>query len=165
MLFIIVLLIVVWLAISGDFSLANFGFGAIISLVLVALAERTMPSQIARNAAASRGQRLRRLYKITRLLAFFVKELFVASFTVLLTVLFPAQRLRPGVIAIPLDVTTDAQITLLGNLITLTPGTLTLDVSTDKTVIFVHSIYVKDPDSFRREIKDGFEQRILEVTT
>ena len=75
----------------------------------------------------------------------------------------PQQRMRPAIVAIPLDVRRDFEITLLANLITLTPGTLSLDVSSDKRVLYVHSMYVDDIDAFRREIKNGFERRVKEL--
>jgi multicomponent Na+:H+ antiporter subunit E len=73
--------------------------------------------------------------------------------------------MRPGVVAIPLDVQTDAEITLLANLITLTPGTLSLDVSTDRRVLYIHVMYIDNDDveAVRRKIKEGFERRVLEV--
>ena len=58
---------------------------------------------------------------------------------------------------------TDDEITILSNLITLTPGTLSLDVSEDKKVLYIHAMYVEDVDRFRRELKDGLERRLLEV--
>ena len=58
----------------------------------------------------------------------------------------------------------DFEISFLANLITLTPGTLSLDVSDDKQVLYVHSMYVKDRDEFIWSIKNGFEKRILQIT-
>jgi multicomponent Na+:H+ antiporter subunit E len=72
-------------------------------------------------------------------------------------------KMRPVVIAIPLEVTSEAAITMLGNLITLTPGTLTLDVSSDHSTMYVHAMDVADVDAFREGIKNGFERRILEL--
>jgi multicomponent Na+:H+ antiporter subunit E len=72
--------------------------------------------------------------------------------------------MHPGVIAVPLDARTDAEITLLANLITLTPGTLSIDVSADRKVLYIHTMDLgDDPVRFRREIKEGFERRLLEV--
>ena len=71
--------------------------------------------------------------------------------------------MRPGVVAIPLDAETDAEITLLANLITLTPGTLSLDVSDDRRVLYIHAMYVDDVEELRRSIKDGFEKRVMEL--
>jgi multicomponent Na+:H+ antiporter subunit E len=53
---------------------------------------------------------------------------------------------------------------MLANMITLTPGTLSLEVSTDRQVLYVHNVHVTDPDAFRQEIKEGFERQVLEVT-
>jgi multicomponent Na+:H+ antiporter subunit E len=66
-------------------------------------------------------------------------------------------------VAIPLDVETDVEITLLANLITLTPGTLSMDISDDRKVLYVHAMYVDDPEALRAEIKNGFERRVLEM--
>jgi multicomponent Na+:H+ antiporter subunit E len=74
-----------------------------------------------------------------------------------------AHTMRPGVVAVPLELQTDAAITLLANLITLTPGTLSLDVSADRRVLYVHTMYLDDVEQFRREIKEGFERRVIEV--
>jgi len=71
--------------------------------------------------------------------------------------------MRPGIVAVPLEARSDIEITLFANLLTLTPGTLSLDVSSDKKVIYVHALYVDDAGSFRREIKEGLEKRLLEV--
>jgi multicomponent Na+:H+ antiporter subunit E len=49
-------------------------------------------------------------------------------------------------------------------MVSLTPGTLSLDVSEDQCVLFVHSMYAPDPEKTRKEIKDGFERRVLALT-
>jgi multicomponent Na+:H+ antiporter subunit E len=72
--------------------------------------------------------------------------------------------MRPGVIAIPLDAQTDIEITVLANLISLTPGTLSLDVSADRQTLYIHTMYLDDPEAARRGIKRGFERRVLAVT-
>jgi multicomponent Na+:H+ antiporter subunit E len=78
-------------------------------------------------------------------------------------VVAPAGRLRPAIVAVPLTLDRDAEIALLANLITLTPGTLSLDVSPDRRTLYVHAMATAGPDELRREIRDGFERRILEV--
>jgi multicomponent Na+:H+ antiporter subunit E len=71
----------------------------------------------------------------------------------------------PGVIAIPLDARTDAEITLLANLITLTPGSVSLDLSEDRRVLYVHAMYIDggDVEAYRRSVKEGLERRVLEL--
>lgn len=71
----------------------------------------------------------------------------------------------PGVVAIPLDARTDAEIALLANLITLTPGSVALDLSEDRRVLYVHAMYIDggDVEAYRRSIKEGLERRVLEL--
>ena len=71
--------------------------------------------------------------------------------------------MRPGIVAIPLDIERDIEITLLANMITLTPGTLSIDVSNDKRILYVHGMHVQDLEEFKREIKDGFEKLVQEA--
>jgi multicomponent Na+:H+ antiporter subunit E len=73
-------------------------------------------------------------------------------------------NIRPAIIAYPLTVTTDAQITLLANMITLTPGTLSVDVSDDRKWLYVHAIDVASKEALIGDIAAGFETKILEVS-
>jgi multicomponent Na+:H+ antiporter subunit E len=79
--------------------------------------------------------------------------------------LAPASYVCPGVIAIPLDARTDAEITLLANLITLTPGSVSLDLSADKRLLYIHAMYIDggDVEAYRRSVKEGLERRVLEL--
>jgi multicomponent Na+:H+ antiporter subunit E len=96
-------------------------------------------------------------------IGFYLWELIIANLRVAYEVMTPGYRIRPGVIAIPLDARTDMEIAMLANLITLTPGTLSLDVSTDRRVLYIHALYVDDIEAVRRNIKEGMERRVLEV--
>lgn len=103
---------------------------------------------------------------IGSLVLFYLKELLTASLRVAYEVLTPQDHMQPAVIAIPLEAKTDFEITLLANFITLTPGTLSIDVSKDRKTLYVHEVYVKagDTESVKRQIKEGFEKRILKIT-
>jgi len=96
-----------------------------------------------------------------RLLVLFVKELVLGGLQVAWLAVQPRLRLRPGFIAYPLTVTSDAQITLLANLITLTPGTLGVDVSEDRKTLFVHAVDVADRELLIGRIAAGFETQVL----
>lgn len=106
----------------------------------------------------------RRLVKIVEFAAFFARELLVANLRVARDVLTPKHYMRPAILAVPLDAQTDVEIVLLANLISLTPGTLSLDVSPDRRILFVHSMYTEDPETVKRQLKQGFERRVLELT-
>jgi multicomponent Na+:H+ antiporter subunit E len=89
-----------------------------------------------------------------------VWELVLANLRLARDVVGPIRRLSPGIVAVPLDVKTDAEIALLANLITLTPGTLSLDVSSDGRVLFVHAVSAENAQAVRSGIKAGFERRV-----
>ena len=94
---------------------------------------------------------------------FFVWELILANLRVAHDVITPRHYMRPGILAVPLDAQTDLEITMLSNLITLTPGTLSLDISIDRRVLYIHAMYIDDVDEVRQKIKEGYERIILEV--
>ena len=104
-----------------------------------------------------------RLPRVLALVGFFVKELLVSNLKVLWDVITPQHISRPGIIAIPLDARTDAEIMLVANLISLTPGTLSLDLSDDRRLLYIHVMFLDDIEKTRRQIKQGLERRVLEV--
>mgnify|MGYP001813306436 FL=1 len=104
-----------------------------------------------------------RLPKVLGLITFFGKELLISNVKVLWDVITPQHISRPGIIAIPLDARTDAEIMLVANLISLTPGTLSLDLSENRRLLYVHVMFLDDIDQIRRQIKQGLERRVLEV--
>ena len=95
------------------------------------------------------------------LFAVFCWELVISSLRVAWDVVTPAANRRPGIVAVPLNAKTDWEITLLANLVTLTPGSLSLDVSPDRSTLYVHAMFAEDPDEVRRSITEGFERRLL----
>jgi multicomponent Na+:H+ antiporter subunit E len=104
-----------------------------------------------------------RLPKVLGLVGFFGKELVVSNLKVLWDVITPQHISRPGIIGIPLDARSDAEIMLVANLVSLTPGTLSMDLSEDRQVLFVHVMFLEDIEQTRRQIKEGLERRVLEV--
>jgi multicomponent Na+:H+ antiporter subunit E len=104
-----------------------------------------------------------RAWRILRLILAFLREFALSVVRVSQLVLSPRIRVRPAVIAFPLTVRRDFEITLLANLITLTPGTLTIDVSDNRSILYVHVVDCPDPAIASREIADGFERLILEA--
>ncbi|MEM9440665.1 MAG: Na+/H+ antiporter subunit E [Pseudomonadota bacterium] len=105
----------------------------------------------------------RKLFDLLRLTLHFLWELLVSSLQVAWDVLTPMHRSRPGIVAVPIDAKTELEITTLANLVSLTPGTLSLDLSSDHKTLYVHAMFVDDPDNIRRDIKQGMERRVLEA--
>jgi len=147
-----VLLAVIWSALMGRFDAttlaAGFGTGyAILWAVQPALG----PS------AYVRGVRRALVFA-----GFYLFELVLSSIRVAIDVSRPHLDVKPAVVAVPLDARTNVEITVLANLISLTPGTLSLDISTDRRVLYVHAMDLEDgPDALRTEIQDTLEDRVL----
>ena len=147
-----------WTLVLGPFSPGNLVAGFLIGFVLIWIAggERREAKRYTRRTRA-----------VAQLIWFTISELVKANLTVAWFVLVSvfSLKLKPAVLAIPLqEDATDDEITLLANLITLTPGTLSLDVADDRSALYVHFMNVTDPDREIAAIKDGFERRIREVT-
>jgi multicomponent Na+:H+ antiporter subunit E len=94
-------------------------------------------------------------------LGFYLWGLLISSLRVAHDVLTPTFHMRPRVIDIPLDVKSEGEITLLANLVSLSPGSLTLDVSPDRRTLRVHVMYADDTAAAERGIKHGIERRIM----
>ena len=144
---------VVWVAVTGSATLHNLIFGFALS---------TLVLWIVRDEMGARGY-WQRLGRILSLLALFLKELALSAWKVAVLVVRPHMDLKPGIFAFPLTVTRDFEITLLANLITLTPGTLSVDVSEDRKTLFVHAIDCSDIEATKRDIANGFERKIMEA--
>jgi multicomponent Na+:H+ antiporter subunit E len=148
-------LALMWAAITGQFTLENLLLGLAIGILALVL----LRGQVARPRA------LRQLRRGFMLFAVFLREMVLSAVRVALVVIDPKmkEKLRPAFVAVPLDLETDGQITLLANMVTLTPGTLSVDVSEDRSVLIVHVLTLKDRETLIAGIKTGFEARIKEV--
>lgn len=106
----------------------------------------------------------RRFRAAAVLLVFFFRELTVSVLRVAWDVLTPGHRSDPDIVLVPLDASSDLEITLLANMVSLTPGTLSLDITPGRTHLVVHAMFAEDHDTVIRSIKDGLERLLLEVT-
>ena len=148
-----IFLALVWTFLQGELRGGNFAVGLVLGYLIIAISER----------ALGQGAYVRKISQIVRFFGFVVWDIFTASLSLAWLIVQPNPRLRPGVVAVPLDADSDVEIATLANLITLSPGTLTLDISDDRSTLFVHTMVLEDPEAFRRSIKDGYERRVIEV--
>lgn len=147
------LLTFVWVALTGSFAFVNFFFGFALSFAIMWV------------ISLQNGNRkyFKIAPKLVSFLFFFLYELIKANIQVAVDVVTPRFYMKPGIARFPLEAKSDMEISLLANFITLTPGTLSLDVSDDKKVLYVHVMYLYDEEKFISEIKNGFERRLLEI--
>lgn len=147
------LLAISWMLLVGEVSASTFSAGLMIGYALLWLSR----------SAWGEGRYFRKLPKVLGFFIYFLKELMIANLKVAFDIITPKNHLKPAIIAVPLDVESDIEITLFANLVTLTPGTLSLDVSENRRTLYVHALYVDDVVRFRSELKNGLEKRLLEV--
>ena len=147
-----IVLAIAWILLTGQFTYVNFIFGFVLGYIVILL---TRPQE-------GSWKYLKKLPSVIGFLAFFLWELTKANLKVAYDVVTPTNYMRPGIVSYELEATSDIEITLLMNLISLTPGTLSLDVSSDKKVLYVHAMYIEKADEFREQMR-YFEQRLLEV--
>lgn len=147
------LLTFVWLALSGSFSLTNTVFGFVLSFVIMWIISLKSDN--------------RKYFKIAPrtigFIFFFLYELTKANIQVAIEVMTVKSTMKPGIVRYPLEAKSDFEITLLANLISLTPGTCSLDVSEDRKVLYIHAMYIGDKEKFIRDIQNGFERRLLAI--
>lgn len=148
-----VLFAAVWAAVTGSLAPHNLILGFLLGLFALWLIRRDF----------SGSRTAFRPLKLLSLAVLFIRELALSASRVALMVARPKMDLKPGIFAFPLTVDRDIEITLLANLITLTPGTLSVDVSDDRRYLYVHALDCSDPVALRRDIADGFERKILEA--
>lgn len=101
---------------------------------------------------------------IIKLLLLFLKEIVLSNIMVAKHVISPKLNIRPGIFAFPTELKSDWEITTLACLITLTPGTLTLEVSPKGNILYIHAIDIPDAEEVILQIKNSFEKAIMEVS-
>jgi multicomponent Na+:H+ antiporter subunit E len=140
-------------AVLGEFSVSGFAAGYAVGFLALWV---TRPLY-------GDNSYFKRLPRGLGLAGYFLYQLLVSNLRVLWDVITPRQGSRPGIVGVPLAARTDLEITLVANLVSLTPGTLSLDVSDDRQTLYVHVMFMDDIDAVRAAIKDGIERRVLEV--
>lgn len=139
----------VWCLLQNEISLRQFLIGYLVGVTAMLFFPRSFQQE---------RRYLRKVQLSFQLAVFFVKELLIANWTVVKQVLAPKLKIQSGIIAYPLELHNDILITLLANMITLTPGTLSVEVAPDRRFLFIHFLDVDDVEEEIRIIKDGFER-------
>ncbi|MNC03324.1 Na(+)/H(+) antiporter subunit E [compost metagenome] len=144
----------VWMFLFNEVSPLQLAIGYVVGAVMIGGLRRFWPGDFY----------LIRLWAVLKLLGLFIRELFVSGITVAGHILRPRLAVRPGIFAYRTALKSDWEITLLSCLICLTPGTLTLDVSPDKSTLYIHAMDMGDVEEMIGQIRTTFEKAILEVT-
>lgn len=150
-----VLLAALWMMLSDTYTFGAFVFGYLFGILFVLVALPLLPGK---------HLYLRPVWKSLILAVIFMKELILANIDVILIVIQKEIHNKPAFFAYPTDLDKDWEISLLSQLITLTPGTIVVAISDDKKTLYIHSIDFSDIDSEVSAIKDSFEKAIKEVS-
>ncbi|NPC93973.1 Na+/H+ antiporter subunit E [Bacillus sp. WMMC1349] len=143
-----------WMFLINDYSAVGFLSGYAIGLFSLFLLRRFFKQRFY----------LINIWAIIVLLFIFIKELLLANLAVLKTILSPTLKNKPGIFAFETELTADWEITTLANLITLTPGTLVVDISEDRSTLYIHAVDIDDAEQAINDIRHSFEKAIKEVS-
>ncbi|MCY8423128.1 Na+/H+ antiporter subunit E [Bacillus vallismortis] len=143
-----------WMFLSNSSSAAGFITGYILGMASLFFFRRFFTRQFY----------LWKMFTIVKLFLIFLKELYLANVSVMKTILSPKLNIKPGIFAFKTELTQDWEITLLSLLITLTPGTLVMDISDDKTILYIHALDIEDAEKAIFDIRESFEKAIQEVS-
>ncbi|KGA97129.1 cation:proton antiporter [Alkalihalobacillus alcalophilus ATCC 27647 = CGMCC 1.3604] len=143
-----------WVNFQHSYTSVDFLVGYIIGIFILFFLRRFMKFDFY----------MRRVWALIKLAVLFFVELIKANIDVLRVVLKPKLDNQPGIIAVPTKLTTDWEVSLLAALISLTPGTLSMDFSQDGKYIYVHALDIPNKEQMVRDIHDTFERAIMEVT-
>ncbi|WP_106497074.1 Na+/H+ antiporter subunit E [Lentibacillus sp. Marseille-P4043] len=145
---------IMWMFLSESYTATSFLAGYLLGLLLLLLLNRFVPDTFY----------LKRVYKIVKLILLFIKELISSNIDIVKLVYKRKPEFEPGIFALPVDLKSNWGITLLANLITLTPGTLSVAISYDHSHIYIHAMDIDTIDDSINSIKNTFEKAIMEVT-
>lgn len=134
------LLAIVWMFLAGNFAIGGFVFGFLVGFLILVLSQAFIGS----------GQYVRAVTGSVRLLGVFLYELVVANLQLAKDVLSPTPPLKPGFVRYDVRDLTPGQTVLLGHMISLTPGTLTVDFDAERQAVYIHTVYAQDPAKLER---------------
>lgn len=148
------LLIITWMLLVNGTKLGSLVFAIILGTIIPLLTAPYWPN----------APRMRNIPAIVEYALIVLWDIVVSNFIVARIVLFtPLDNLRPGWVAVPLDLRTPEAITVLAGTITLTPGTVSSDMSACGRVLLVHCLHAPDPDAVRKQIKQRYEARLKRI--
>jgi len=143
-----------WMFLSESYTLVTFTLGYIVGIILLLFLNRFFKERFY----------LERFFKFIVLFLTFIRELIVSNIDIVKLVYAKNPDFEPGIFAMPIEVKKNWEITLLANLISLTPGTLSIAVSDDNSIIFIHAMHIDEKEQSIYDIKNTFEKAIMEVT-
>ncbi|MBU5351290.1 Na+/H+ antiporter subunit E [Paenibacillus silvae] len=144
----------VWMFLNNSWNGIGFLIGYMLGLLLIGSMRRFFPQRFY----------IVRVWAIFKLIILLFKELVRASIGVIREIIKPRLDIRPGIFTYRTQLSSDWEVTLLCLLISLTPGSLPLEISGNQRKLFIHALDIKDEEQMRNDIQNTFEKAIMEVT-
>ena len=148
------LLAVTWMLLVNRFAIGSLVMAAILGIIIPLVTASYWPAR----------PRLTRPFEMLPYLALVLWDVILANIQVARIILFmPPDQIKSAWIAVPVDLTSPEAITLLAGTITMTPGTLTADMTRDGRMLLIHALHAPDPDAVRDDIKSRYETRLKRI--
>ncbi|KMK76649.1 Na+/H+ antiporter subunit E [Alkalihalobacillus pseudalcaliphilus] len=147
-------LAIAWMLLYNTYDLKTFIIGYIIGFIILVLMRRIFPSRLY----------IIRIYGVIHLLFVFIRELLLSNLSVMKIIMKPKLDIKPGIFTLHIDYKSDWELTLLSLLISLTPGTVVIDISHDKEQMYIHTMNIDDLENSIEHISNSFQKVILEVS-
>jgi multicomponent Na+:H+ antiporter subunit E len=148
------ILALTWMFLSTSATGSSFVIGYLLGAIILYLFRRFFDTPFY----------LRKVVSVVKLILIFSRELIIANLDVFKTILRPKLELTPGIFTYETSLKKDWEITLLSIMITLTPGTLVMDISPDNKTLYIHALNIREINEMIDGIRNSFEQVIKEVS-
>jgi len=151
-----VLLTVCWLWLNNTVAAGHVLLGALLGTAIPFFTRRFWPEPLV----------VRHPLRVLEYAAVVSYDVVVANLQVAAIILGPLSRLQPAFVRVPLELRTDFAVTILASTVTLTPGTVSVDIEDDGAggrVLVFHALRCLDPEKMVRDIKQRYERRIKEI--
>jgi multicomponent K+:H+ antiporter subunit E len=142
-----------WLALTGSASIGQLLLAGLLAWAIPLATGRLLPERV----------HIQSWVTVFRLSLVVLYDIVAAALTVARQILGPEDRLLPGFATIPLSIRDPYGITSLASIITMTPGTLSVDVSADRTRLLVHALNLDDPAALVASIKSRYERPLIAI--
>lgn len=148
-----ILLFIVWLLMNNTLAAGHIFLALVLSI--------TIPWLLA--GLQSAHPPVKKPFLAVRYSLMVLMDIVTANFEVALKVIGPITKLQPGFIAVKLEITSDLGITLLASTVSLTPGTVSAEISEDKQWLYIHTLHLEDEQALIDSIKQRYEQPLMEI--
>lgn len=144
---------IVWLLLNNQFSAGQMLMGAILAILLPLITSRFWPEEV----------KFKHPWVFLKFTLLVIWDIFIANFQVAKLILGKTQKLQPAFLEIPLDIQQPIAISFLANTISLTPGTVSCDVSADRKTLLVHALNAEEGKEIIQQIKQRYEAPLKQV--